>query len=371
VSGLLAKLAALGDITGFESPGLGVALGVLVLLALVAAARARPRTLAWPALAEARASGARPRDWLRAAALALRAGALVLVVMALAGPLGPAPSARPREEGLDLLLAVDTSGSMRALDAELGGSFRTRLELAREVVARFALHRVAAGDRVGLIVFGESAFTHCPLTSDGRLLRAALDRIEPGMAGEATALGDALALAVKRLHLSAPRTAVEGSANLGPASEARSEPKAGGVVETGVVVLLTDGRSNAGAVPPELAAALAAQLGVRAHTVGIGGEGEVAMAARGGARALATERHDLDAATLERIAATSGGRFFRAQSASDLGTVYEAIDRIERVAREGRAERLGEPEPEPALAAAGLLLALEILATRVLGRRLP
>src|SRR5262249_29003134 len=156
-----------------------------------------------------------------------------------------------REAGIDLLLVLDTSDSMRALDAEIGDRARTRFELAREVVARFALHRVASGDRVGLIVFGETAFTYCPLTSDGRLLRAALERVEPDMAGAATALGDALALAVKRLH------------GAGPAESGQ------------LVVLLTDGRSNADHVPPEVAAGLAAQLGIRVHTVGIGGEGEV------------------------------------------------------------------------------------------------
>lgn len=376
MSGPEGALAGLARITGFAEPALGLALLALAALALLHALRTRPRTLAWPAALEARAAGARPRDPLRAVALGLRAGALVALVAALAGPLGPPPSARPREEGLDLLLVLDTSGSMRALDAEAAGIPRTRLELAREVVARFALHRVAQGDRVGLVVFGDSAFTHCPLTSDGRLLRSALDRIEAGMAGEATAMGDALTLAVKRL-----RTASE-SRSAG-AARAKSRQGANEVTTAGVpelatppsagriAVLLTDGRSNAGAVPPEVAALLAAQLGVRVHTVGIGGEGEVAMATKSGGRALGTQRHDLDDETLARIAETSGGRFFRARSSQDLGPVYAAIDRLERVSREAPAPRLGAPEPEPALALAGLLLALEIAATRVLGRRVP
>ncbi len=212
---------------------------------------------------------------------------------------------------------------------------------------------MASGDRVGLVVFGNTAFTHCPLTSDGRLLRAALERVEPGMAGEATALGDALALAVKRLHVLAGGGSAEGPA---PGQ---------------LVVLLTDGRSNADSVPPDVAAALAAQLGIRVHTVGIGGEGEVAMATRGGGRSLETSRQDLDAETLGRIAAATGGRFFGARSSADLAAVYEAIDRIERVARDARPEQLGEPAPEPLLAGAGLLLALELLAARVALRRIP
>ena len=346
---LLSTLSGLRELTGFLSPALGAALALLTLAACSVAFRGRQRRLAWPALLELRAAGARRRDPLRTLVLALRAGTLILLAGALAGPLGPAPTARSREQGIDLLLVLDTSDSMRALDAEIGTRTLTRLELAREVVARFALHRVASGDRVGLIVFGNTAFTHCPLTSDGRLLRAALERVEPGMAGEATALGDALALALKRLHA------------VGAPSRAKHQ----------LVVLLTDGRSNADSVPPDVAAALAAQLGIRVHTVGIGGAGEVAMATRSGGRSLETSRQDLDADTLTRIAAASGGRFFPARSSADLAAVYAAIDRSERASREAPPERLGQPAPEPLLAGAGLLLLLELLIARVLGRRLP
>jgi Ca-activated chloride channel family protein len=351
VTEALATLAGLAELSGFLWPALGAALAALALAACAFALRQRPRALAWPGARALRAdAGARSRDPLRAAALLLRAAALVLLALALAGPLGPAPSARSREQGLDLLLALDTSDSMRALDAEVGEGPRTRLELAREVVARFALHRVASGDRVGLVVFGTTAFTHCPLTSDGRLLRAALERTEPGMAGEATALGDALALAVKRLH---------GAAAPGAPAQGR------------LIVLLTDGRSNADNVPPAVAASLAAQLGIRVHTVGIGGEGEVAMATRGGGRSLETSRQDLDAETLAQIAGATGGRFFRARSPADLAAVYEAIDRSERPEREAPAPRSGEPAPEPLLAAAGLVLALELLLARIALRRIP
>jgi Ca-activated chloride channel family protein len=209
---------------------------------------------------------------------------------------------------------------------------------------------VASGDRVGLVVFGTSAFTHCPLTRDGRLLAAALARTEAGMAGEATALGDALALAVKRLR------------GLGAGPEPSADR---------LIVLLTDGRSNADHVPPAVAAALAAESGIRVHTVGIGGEGEVALATKTGGRSLETSRQDLDAETLAAIAAATGGRFFRAQSSAELGAVYEAIDRIERVPRAAPETLAGEPVPEPLLAAAALALALELLAARVLGRRVP
>jgi Ca-activated chloride channel family protein len=244
---------------------------------------------------------------------------------------------------------------MRALDAKLGGEWRTRLELAREVVKRFALHRVADGDRVGLVVFGETVFTQCPLTRDGRLLAAALERVEAGMAGEATALGDALALAVKR-----------------------AAPEAGGPPARGdgagrLIVLLTDGRSNAGAIPPDVAAALAAARGVRVHTVGIGSRGDVAIAGAAGepGRGLRFERHDLDAATLEGIARASGGRSFEARSPDDLEAVYREIDALERVAREAPPAVETAARPEPFVAFASACLLGEIATARALRRRLP
>ena len=354
-----AWLTALAQLSGFAAPVLGWVLATLALLVVWSALRATPAALAWPASSEAHAAGARRHDPVRLLTLGLRAGALLALAAALAGPLGPPPASQPTEEGLDLVLVLDGSGSMRALDAVVAGSPRTRLELAREVVARFARHRVAQGDRVALVVFGEHAFTLCPLTRDGRLLAVALGRVEAGMAGEATALGDALALGVERLM--APRGARDGSIAEGAVRHRTGQ----------VVVLLTDGRSNAGTVPPDVASQLATQLGVRVHTVGIGGEGEVAMATRRGGRALGTERHDIDRQTLIAIASRSGGQFFAARSSADLTVVYEAIDRLERVRREAPDPAGGTPEPEPVLALAGALLGLEILLGRVLARRLP
>ncbi len=347
-------LTWLGEIH-FASPLRGAALLALVALAVVRIARRRPRALAWPGTAELRAAGAWRRDPLRGLSLALRAAAAVALVAALAGPTAPA-SWRPEAlRGLDLVLVVDASGSMRALDAEIDGEWQRRLDLARSVVGRFARRRVAEGDRVGLVVFGESAFTLCPLTSDGALLAAALARVEAGMSGEATALGDALALAVKRV-----------AAAEDPTPAAGSGPRAGRLV-----VLLTDGRANAGAVPTEVAAGLAATAGIRVHTVGIGTGGEVAVAGPDGARRLRLERHDLDLGALRSVAGATGGRAFTARSSADLADVYAEIDALERVERPAPPRRSGEPAPEPFLAAAGLLLLAEIGGTRVLARRLP
>jgi Ca-activated chloride channel family protein len=358
-----AWLAGLFGPGGFalERPWLLPAVAVPALLWTAFALRgtAASRAFAWPALAEARAAGALRMDPLAPALWLLRGGALLALAAVLAGPLRRGEHTAETRPGLDLVLAVDASGSMRALDAEVGGEWRRRLDLAREVVARFAAQRASEGDRVGVVVFGDTAFTLCPLTGDGALLASAVGRVEAGMAGESTALGDALALAVKR-------------ATGGGEEDAAGAAGAAAPREGRLVVLLTDGRSNAGAVPVDVAAALAAATGTRVHTVGIGTGGEVAMASRsGGGRELRFERHDLDRETLRTLAAASGGRSFEARSSADLAAVYAEIDAVERVEREAPPRPAGDAAPEPFLAGAGALLLAELLLGRVAFRRIP
>jgi Ca-activated chloride channel family protein len=270
--------------------------------------------------------------------------------------------AAPREvPGLDLVLALDASASMRALDVSQQGETRTRFALAAEVVARFAEERAAEGDRVALVLFGERAFTQVPLTRDGALLAAALRRVEPGIAGEATALGDALVLATRRAGGRALGGAPADADAPGP------DPSLRGVGR--LVVLLTDGRSNAGEVPVDVATEVAAAAGVRVHTVGIGGTGEVPVLS--GPRGVRFERHDLDEAGLRRIAEATGGRTFLARRSSDLESVYAEIAGLERIARPAAPppEARAQAAPLLALAAAGVLG--ELVLARVLRRRLP
>jgi len=207
---------------------------------------------------------------------------------------------------------------------------------------------------VALVIFGESAFTACPLTGDENLLSASLARVDAGIAGEATALGEALALAVKR--------ALSGA-------EAAPGPSPGA---GRVVVLLSDGRDNAGSIPVEVAIALARSEAVRVHTVGIGTSGaDPTLESRPDAADRQPGLHHGDVDTLERIARATGGRFFRARRPDDLDAVYREIDALERVTRNVPRRSLRTDRPEPLLAlAAGFLLA-EITAVRVLRRRIP
>ncbi len=348
----------IGGIDGFEAPGLGLAL--IALAALVLALRQRPAVLAWPAMAEARAAGARRIDLVRIASLALRAVALVAAGLVLARPVARVDAAPHEVPGLDLVLALDASASMRALDVSQEGETRTRFALAGEVVARFAEKRAAEGDRVALVLFGERAFTQVPLTRDGAMLAAALRRVEPGIAGEATALGDAMVLATRR--------ALGGTLGAQPdpaASGSGSGPRRAGRL----VVLLTDGRSNAGEVPVDVAAEVAAGAGVRVHTVGIGGTGEVPVLS--GPRGVRFERHDLDEATLRRIAETTGGRTFLARRSADLESVYAEIAGLERVARPAAPPPQARAQATPLLALAAVGVLGELFVARVLRRRLP
>ena len=331
-----------------------IALGAFAC-ALIAMRR-RAISLPWPALPEIQRAGGRRSEVMPVVAGLLRLAAVLLLALVAARPVAIEDSPPEPGRGLDLILVLDTSASMRALDTSLaapeaadvaaaGG--RTRLDLAKRVVARFATSRVAEGDRVGLVVFGSRAFTQCPLTSDGALLTQALARSQVGVAGDATALGDALALAVKR----APKS---------PTGLGR------------VIVLLTDGRSNTGQIPVEIAIDLARGEKLRVHTVGIGtGGAEVPMATRAGRRdqPLRFERHDTDPETLEQIATATGGRTFLATRPGDLEAIYREIDSLERAERPLPPRRRQALQAEPLLAGAGGLVALEVLLAQILRRR--
>jgi len=371
--GLGAVLGPLG-IDGFRHPHWIPLLLVLAMAVAAASLRRRPAALPWPALVEARTAGARSADPVRLAALTLRVAALVALAGVLAGPVSLRQPASREAAGLDLVLALDVSPSMRALDTSRQGEPRTRLELAREAVARFAARRAAEGDRVGLVLFGKTAFTRTPLTRDGALLGHALEQVEAGVAGDATALGDALALAVRRALGGAELAGGEGGSAAAPeaGTPAGPDPPGGAPARPGpgrVVVLLTDGRSNAGRVPVDLAAELARTAGVRVHTVGIGTGGRVPVETPG--QGLRYERHDLDARALEHVAARTGGELFRARRSADLEAVYAAIDGLERVARELPPQPRRVDRPRPLLAGAGFLLLAEIGLARVARRRLP
>jgi len=229
---------------------------------------------------------------------ALRAACMALVVIALARPQHVERETVRESEGVDIMLAIDTSGSMRTQDMESGGRGYSRLEAAKTVMRQFVDGR--AEDRVGVVAFGAQAFVQAPLTLDHVMLDEFIAAMDIGMAGQATAVGDAIAVAAKHMKdLPAPSK---------------------------IVVLVTDGQSTAGQVDPIPAAQAAAALGVKVYTIGVGAAGGRGLLSGllggGGAQ--------IDEATLRRVSAITGAQYWRAADANALAQVYATIDELER-----------------------------------------
>lgn len=214
--------------------------------------------------------------------------------------------------GRDLMLAVDISGSMNTEDMELGGERLNRLAVVKNVVSDFIGRR--QGDRVGLILFGSNAYLQVPLTFDLATVESLLREAPVGIAGGKTAIGDAIGLAVKRL---------------------RERPE-----ESRVLILLTDGANNIGEVEPLKAAELAAVNNIRIYSIGVGAESLRLPGLIGilGSR-LVNPSAGLDEATLQQIASTTGGRYFRARHTTELEDIYELLDRLEPVEQEAATYR--------------------------------
>ena len=252
--------------------------------------------------------------------------AWLLLVLAAARPQSVGEPIPLPLAGRDLMLAVDISGSMREEDMVIGNQVVDRLTAVKAVAGDFIDRR--EGDRVGLILFGQQAYLQTPLTFDRGTARTLLFESAVGLAGRETAIGDAIGVAVKRLRD-------------GPAAER-------------VLVLLTDGANTAGSIAPLKAAELARDAGVRIHTIGVGGDPRSIFGLNMG-------RNPLDEGTLQAIAKTTDGRYFRARDVRELQAIYGMLDELEPVQSDQQTFRpINELFGWP-LAAALLLSALAVL----------
>jgi Ca-activated chloride channel family protein len=240
--------------------------------------------------------------------------AWALLCLAAARPQQLGDFVAPAAKGRQLMLVLDLSASMSEPDMTLGGQPVDRLTAAKAVIADFLERR--AGDRIGLLVFGRRAYALTPLTLDRESVREQLADSVAGLAGQETAIGDALGLAVKRL---------------------RDQPGGTRAAGSRVVILLTDGVNTAGVLDPLRAAQIARDAGVRVHTIAFGGEG--ALSLFGFQLPIPGAGDEIDEATLQAIAGRTGGRFFRARDTGELVQIYAAIDRLEPVAAPGPAMR--------------------------------
>jgi Ca-activated chloride channel family protein len=240
---------------------------------------------------------------MRHSLIFLRAFALLFLTLAFARPQSGIKTTEHLTEGIDIILCLDTSGSMKALDFKVKGKRKDRLTVVKDVVEDFI--KVRENDRIGMVVFGDEAFTQCPLTLDYGVLTGFLDKTQVGMAGESTAIGSAIAVSVKRL---------------------KDVP-----AKSKVIVLLTDGMNNAGRISPDIAADAAKAMGVKIYTIGVGSDGLVPFLVDGlfGPNYV-NQRVELDEETLKKIAEKTGGKYFKATDTKGLKEVYDTIDAMEK-----------------------------------------
>ena len=230
--------------------------------------------------------------------------ALALMIVALARPQWGTRQMQVSDSGINIILAVDLSESMAALDFKYQGKIINRLEAIKNVVQEFIGNR--NGDRIGMVVFGSQAYTQLPLTRDYNTIATMLERLKIGAAGRATAIGDAMGISLKRLE----------------DIESRSN----------IIILLTDGRSNSGEFEPLAAAAIAKEKGVKVYTIGVGSKGRAPFLVNDAifGQRYVYQRVDMDEQTLQAIADETGGLYFRAENMEGLKKIYATIDEMEK-----------------------------------------
>jgi len=235
---------------------------------------------------------------------ALKYTALCLAISAMARPQWGARQLNVLTEGVNIILAVDVSESMAALDFRQVGKVINRLEAVKTVINDFISKRT--GDRIGMVVFGTHAYTQLPMTRDYNTISSVLERLKIGAAGKKTAIGDAIGISLKRLE------DIKSKSNM--------------------IILLTDGQSNTGELSPRTATEIAVQKGVKIYTVGVGTKGKVPFLIR---HPMLGEQYiyqqvNFDEDTLKDISQKTKGIYFRAEDTQSLQKIYDTIDRLEK-----------------------------------------
>lgn len=264
----------------------------------------------WRQMSESQGGGVKGQG--RVAGFALWLLWLALLVAA-ARPVWIGEAIELPNSGRDLMLAVDISGSMRIEDMQLGQVMGRRIDAVKQVGSRFIERR--KGDRLGLILFGTNAYVQSPLSFDTATVERFLTEAQIGFAGQETAIGDAIGLAVKRL---------------------RERP-----AESRVLILLTDGQDTASSVRPLDAAKLASKLGIKIYTIGIGAD-EMTLPGMFGSSFGSRQVNpsaELDEEGLQQIAKLTGGQYFRARNPQELANIYAMLDQLEPVEQEAATYR--------------------------------
>jgi Ca-activated chloride channel family protein len=272
----------------------------------------------------------------------LRLLVLALLILAFARPQQGNTTTETLASGIDILLAVDVSGSMEALDFTLQGKPANRLDVVKSVIRQFVEQR--PNDRIGLLAFSGRPYMVSPLTLDHDWLLQRLGSLSIGMVEDGTAIGSAIGVGVNRLQ----------------------DPKA----KSRILILLTDGMNNAGAVPPLVAAEAAATLGIKVYTIGAGTKGEAPMPVVDpfGRKRLMRAKVDIDDETLGKVATMTGAQYFRATDTQSLEKVYAEINSMETTTRTIKKFEHYQELFHWLVGAALIFLGFELLGSR---RRLP
>ncbi|MBC2710474.1 MAG: VWA domain-containing protein [Desulfosarcina sp.] len=287
----------------FATPYILFLLLLLPVMAWYRYRRHQTPAMAISALFPAAGIPASPALRLRLLVPAIKYAVLCLMVVALARPQWGTERTEVLTEGINIVLALDLSESMAALDFKKKRRVVNRLEAVKGVVQEFVAKR--SGDRIGMVVFGTHAYTQLPLTRDYNTMVSILDRLEIGAAGKRTAIGDAIGISLKRL------ADIESKSN--------------------IIILLTDGQSNAGELSPDTAGEIAVQKEVKIYTIGVGTRGKAPFLVKD---PLFGERYvyqpvNIDEETLRAIADKTGGLYFRAENLEGLQQIYDTIDAME------------------------------------------
>lgn len=284
-----------------------------------------------------------PHSWkecMRHVVFAMQMAAIGCLIVVLARPQTYDSWRSSRVEGTDIILAIDISTSMLARDFK-----PDRFEAAKDVAARFVSGR--EGDNMGLVIFAAESFTAVPMTNDRSLLANYIHNLRMGMLEDGTAIGDGLATAINRIR------------------EGKAKSKS--------IILLTDGSNNTGNVAPVTAAEIAAQNGIRVYTIGVGTNGQAPYPQEDmlGRLTYVNMPVVIDEATLQKIASTTGGRYFRATGNRVLSEIFEEIDRLEKTEMDVKNFTQTEDDYMPWALAAFILFAGALLLRSTLLRSIP
>jgi Ca-activated chloride channel family protein len=331
----------------FAHPWLLLLLLILPVLAWLRGRAGKPAAFTYSSVRLLQGLSGLPRSRAGAFLASLRWLALACLLIALAQPRFSRSETSVVASGIDIVVALDMSGSMMAQDFEVRGNRVDRLTMAKTVTEAFIEKRPS--DRIGLVTFATEAYLAAPLTLDHDFLRKNLDRLQFGVIEDTrTAIGSALTAALNRLR------------------ELESKSK--------IVILMTDGQSNAGKIPPLTVAEAAKALNIKVYTIGVGTRGVAPMPVLDQSGRLAGYRQmqvDIDEDTLNKIADMTGGKYYRADNAERFARIYAEIDKLEKT--EVKMNKFAEHRELFALAITpGLaLLLLELLLRHTILRRLP